>query len=87
MEKLTANVTHSKWDKPKISRWDVTRMPIMTALEVILLSNKSSRYQIKINNCIPSLRKTEMQSDIVYASMEESRVSTVIDGSRIIQNH
>lgn len=24
MEKLTANVTHSKWDKPKTLRWDVT---------------------------------------------------------------
>jgi len=38
-------------------------MPIMIALEILLLSNTSKRYQIKINNCSPVLRKTEMHRD------------------------
>lgn len=64
MEKLTANVTHSKRDKPKPSRWDVTHVPIIIALEILLLSNTSIRYHIKINNCSPVPRKAEMQSDL-----------------------
>lgn len=40
--------------------WLIT---IMIDLAILLLSNTSIRYQIKINNCNPVLRKTEMWSD------------------------
>lgn len=84
--KLTVNVTHSKRHKPKTSGWDVTHMPVMTALEILLLSNTSIRYQIKINNCSPVVVRTETQSD-ACAQVEESRVSTAIDIPKIIPNH
>lgn len=53
----TASGTNQKlWD----GMWLMT---IRIALAILLLSNTSIRYQIKINNCNPVLRKTEMWSD------------------------
>lgn len=47
----------------KTSWWDVTHSPLMTALEILLLSNSSIKHQTKINNCSPVLVSTETQSD------------------------